>query len=260
MTDLLCSVQLNHKSGIAKERFVHSFVVHRDGALPASGSPEMVALQDSIDQFYDFNTGPDGTVASFMSSEFVRTSVPIKYYDITGKLQAAPNAKGNMVPPPHGSPAFEGATILTAAGGAEALPSECAVVMTLRGRGALLRPIEAADSDDPQSLVDRPRQRATGRLYLGPLNVGAMEHDTNGSARVSTYLRNALRISAEAFQESLNSEGWIWAVWSRQEGELFGVTSVEVDDAFDTQRRRGVTPVARNAQVFSPVPDIALGA
>ena len=38
-----------------------------------------------------------------------------------------------------------------------------------------------------------------------------------------------------------------WSVWSRTDATLHNVVSVECDDAFDTQRRRGVDPLVRNS-------------
>jgi hypothetical protein len=90
-----------------------------------------------------------------------------------------------------------------------------------------------------------PRQR--GRIYVGPLNGSAME-DTGGDARVTPQCRSDLAAAFKrlgAFEDAL-----AWAVFSRKDNEARGpIGGGWVDNAFDTQRRRGRDASVRTSWV-----------
>lgn len=87
-----------------------------------------------------------------------------------------------------------------------------------------------------------PRRR--GRLYLGPLTSSAMNIATD-EPRVSTTFMNVILDAAEAFQDDITTstvgEAMGWAVHSRSDGVFRQITDLWMDNAFDTQRRRGVS-------------------
>lgn len=261
--DILATVTLKNLSGIPKDDFVNSFAFRSELAVPTG--PELDTLATNITRFYDVATANGAKISDYLANTISRAANAheINFYDITGKLQAAPNAKGNMVPPAHGSPIKTNVFSIGGPGGATALPSEVAVVMTLRARGALVAPVEMADGADAQAKVDRPRQRLSGRLFLGPLTTAALGAQAGDNqvrpqaAMMTTFMQAAERLSDEGVAAP---SAWLWCVWSRMNGAMHAVTSVETDNAFDTQRRRGAQPSSRNAQVFAPVPDLALGA
>ena len=267
MRDLLATVTLKNLTGIPKDDFQNSFVIR---SVSEIGDWETTDVDDVLPQivnFYNANQANGASIAAYLANTISRAAgaTVVKFYDITDKLQAVPNANGKMQAPAHGSPFATGAFTLGAAGGATALPSEVAVVMTLRGRDALTRPVEAADGSDAQAFIDRPRQRSTGRLFLGPFTTAALAAQAgDNQVRPQAAMMTTFRQAAEKLQDDLTAVSvvtpLVWCVWSRQEGTLRAVTSVETDDAFDTQRRRGAQPTVRSAQVFAPVPDIALGA
>lgn len=263
MADALAVVTLKNLSGIPKDDFQNAFVVHMDAEVGDFEETDFDDVQTALVAFYNANQLNGASIAAYTANTVSRAAGAclIRYYDITGKLQGVANAKGNIVPPPHGSPLTVGAFTLGAAGGATSLPSEVSVVMTLRGRDALERPVETSDGSDAGTLIDRPRQRSTGRLYLGPLTTAALAaQGADNQVRPQVAMMTTMRQAAEKLQDDLNALGFIWCVWSRTEGELKGIVQVETDDAFDTQRRRGAQPAARTATAFIPVPDLALGA
>lgn len=86
-----------------------------------------------------------------------------------------------------------------------------------------------------------PRRR--GRIYLGPMG-------TSGGdvARPSSTLRSQVL----AFGQSLASIGFAgnttWKLYSRSDLVTAKIESIWCDDAWDTQRRRGLAPTLRTAQ------------
>jgi hypothetical protein len=86
-----------------------------------------------------------------------------------------------------------------------------------------------------------PRRR--GRIYLGPMGTTGGE-----TARPASALRNLVL----AFGQSLASVGFgantTWKLYSRSDVATFKIESIWCDDAWDTQRRRGLAPTLRTSQ------------
>jgi hypothetical protein len=79
-------------------------------------------------------------------------------------------------------------------------------------------------------------------MFIGPLNSSAASND--GHRPFQTYLTD-LRNAANVMRDAWNANGITWCVWSRQNAALVPVTHVQTDDAWDTQRRRGLAPTTR---------------
>lgn len=95
-----------------------------------------------------------------------------------------------------------------------------------------------------------PAARRRGRLYLGPLNINA----NNVDGRPGVGWRDTIIAAATTFgnlHTGVVLEGQDWCVYSPTDGVARVVQFAYVDDAFDTQRRRGVDPVARTTVDFS---------
>lgn len=120
------------------------------------------------------------------------------------------------------------------------MPSEVAVVLSFHGdlTGAL---VEVGNT--------RPRARRHGRVFLGPLNKNAVEEGLLSVVRPAVAFRTAVIDAAEVLAESA---GPVWSVWSRTDGVIREVRGGWVDDAFDTQRRRGVAPTLRGTFIKAP--------
>ena len=140
--------------------------------------------------------------------------------------------------------------------GSTSLPNEVALCMSYRGENV--------------SGVNRRRNR--GRVYLGPWATSASA-DAVGDARPVTALMTAISAAADArllpVPAPLSLSTITWSVFSRSDalGLAVGVPaptpeqtytaaqlvlgfrpvySAWVDDAFDTQRRRGLRPTTRS--------------
>lgn len=84
--------------------------------------------------------------------------------------------------------------------------------------------------------ANQPRTR--GRIYLGPFASGVMDE------RPPAVLRNAVL----AFASDISGAGGVDALWqqvSKTTGARSDVTNWWVDNAWDTQRRRGAAPTGR---------------
>jgi len=128
--------------------------------------------------------------------------------------------------------------ILTPGTGDPGLPAEVAVCLSFRG---------AVPSG-------ANRARRTGRIYLGPFTTGVLEIAT-GDTRVSTTFAGFVDDGLDSLTVPVDNGGriWTWSVYSpstvgggsNPNLGAFHVETVWMDNAFDTQRRRGSRPTAR---------------
>jgi hypothetical protein len=124
-----------------------------------------------------------------------------------------------------------------------------AVCLSFHGTLGTVNEIEPAAPAGPAGDV-HPRARRRGRVYLGPwADTGAVSaQDANDSPRVGTTLKNAICAAALRLDDTSGPGGsGNWCVWSRKDATLYPVQAAYVDDAFDTQRRRGVAPTSKQA-------------
>jgi hypothetical protein len=250
-------VTLDPASGFDADAAVNTFSFTSVDELDAAGRLDVL---NAINQFYNgIAPGQVSSVASYLSAILDRSvgGASIRLYDITGAEQAVNVADPGDPPkwrtPPHGSPIEDSAFTLAAAAGQGSLPQQVAMALTLRARGALEDPVEGAGGI-------RPRARSTGKLYLGPLGTVAANVVNGVVSRPTTAFREDAMRAAEGLQDALVDGSYAWGVWSRMRGEVIPVTRVEVDDSFDTQRRRQSPPSVRNSVTFAPEPGLILGA
>lgn len=109
--------------------------------------------------------------------------------------------------------------------------------LTETGTGAGLPPEVALCSSFKAAGASTPRTR--GRIYYGPFNERALSESGVGSP--SQGLIDALAAAADFFQgEGGEAEDYQWMIYSPTGGLYHIVNDGWVDNAFDTQRRRGV--------------------
>jgi hypothetical protein len=233
---ILATVKLPSVTGLPKDDFVNTFAFQGD----ATSAPNRAAVLSALEDFYNFpaRTTEDAGLAWHLARAVSRAAggVEVKFYDIFDKLDGSP----------HGSPVGVGSfTLGPAHTGAAALPAEVAVVLTTRALGWQSALVEATTDVIPPALTSRPRQRHTGRVYIGPLNNLVVSESPTGVARVSNAFRDVLQNAASRLFNTTAQAGVAWSVWSRADEVLSSVDHVQVDDAFDTQRRRGHSPTVR---------------
>lgn len=218
------TVTFAHASGLSRDQVVNTWTFTGEADLTDTG---FGTIESALTDFYNgTDTGGTGlTVASFLGPQLSRSVVPVfRHYDLDGHLSGGALGSPQRVQP---------MVALGAGNGGTGLPSEVACCLSFNG----------AYGSDPEfgpGGATRPRARDRGRIYLGPLSAsGCISiESTTQRPKVSDNLREtvvaaALRLSAFAGLPAF------WSTWSRKAGTTHQVVDVAVDDAFDTQRRRG---------------------
>ena len=87
-----------------------------------------------------------------------------------------------------------------------------------------------------------PQARRRGRIYLGPCK----EDDNAATGTPGAGLVTAAAAFGQYILDaSVLDTGWTWCVYSTVDNELVDITNGWVDNAWDVQRRRGLTPTSR---------------
>lgn len=214
-----------HQSGQPRDRVVNTFTFFAESDM---GVGELAGINTRIRDFYNALHG-EGTqqVSSFMSGALSRVVPPtIRHYNIDGHLGGTPA----------GSPEAEWQwdVPLNAGSSGTNLPAEVAVCLSFAA---------SFGADVEFGVGARPRARDRGRIYIGPLNVAAISAASPGRVVPTNTLQIAL-IEGAKFIKAMPLPA-TWAVWSRKAGRVLPVNNFWVDDAMDTQRRRGERALAR---------------
>jgi hypothetical protein len=211
---------------------VNTFTFAAEADIDLAG---MVAIETAITDFYNgVDTGGTGlAVASFIGPQISRTAPAIfKHYNLDGHLG------GGAL----GSPVRTWPMALLGAGnGGLGLPSEVACCLSYHSD-------YGADVEFGPGGATRPRSRDRGRVFIGPLsNSGCISQEaTTLRPYVSDNLRNTLLAAGRRLADNSGLPG-SWVVWSRKAAAVHNIFGLSVDDAFDTQRRRGERANVRTA-------------
>lgn len=240
MPDLLAVSTMKAVSGFPEDSVVNTLAISAPSGFDAATHGP--AFRNAWRDFFNVANPASGIdIASRIGKSVSRAVDGIEFdlYDITGHLDGSP----------HGSPVWSGAWTLNADSGTQNLPREIAIALTLRGTSWQTQPVETPDDADPGIEPQRPRQRHTGRIYLGPWRLQAVQNEvTPYEARPSVVLMDDLLNRAGVFADALDAAlaGTVWCIWSRSMTFLHTVTHVQVDNAFDVIRKRGADPTVRN--------------
>jgi hypothetical protein len=218
------SVTFEHFDGLPRDRVVNTFTFHNGGS--AFADADLAEIEARIQAFYNsVPTGGSHALAFYMSGALSRAVKPvIRHYNLDGHLDGSA----------HGSPVrvTDWGSNLGAVGGTQLLPGECAAVCTF-----------VADFTGVPEFAPgaRPRAHFRGRIYLGPLTNAALSVSSNRAILDPTFVQDL----GKSALELVGAGDPTLQVWSRKTAATHDVVSVEVDDAFDTQRRRGERAISR---------------
>lgn len=205
MPIIRATIGLEAETGIPADIATNTF--HFDAS--ATGESITNNIFDLIEDLY-FNETDADPLADWISTDLAGGNYGIKLYSLDDPEPRAPIATrfGTWSP----------------SGGA-GMPAEVALVASFQAA--------------PESGENQARRR--GRIYIPWIIAGA-----NNGGRPSTAIvesvSDAMLEFAEAAESSISVE---WVVWSPTSEEAYGVSEGWVDNAWDTQRRRGVAPTAR---------------
>lgn len=150
---------------------------------------------------------------------------------------------------PFGSPLDTLNFTMSAAAAGTPLPEEVAIVCSYNADLTNI-PVSETNPTPPPATI-RPQQRRRGRLYLGPIQATAGS-ELDGVLRPGSLVRTDLGLAFKQMAEDINALGDIYlGVWSRADEEVWQVVGGYVDDAWDSQRRRGVEATLRTSFAIS---------
>jgi hypothetical protein len=227
----LWTVTLPAASGFAEDNVVNTFAVKADG--PHSESTLAQTENHLVAVYNSFTSPASAAVGTYISPSITRSQPCVTrcyILDTPGKLAGTT---------PLGSPVYEDTFTLVSPGGTAGLPQEVALVATLHGENRDEAAVET-------SAGTRPKQRRTGRIYFGPFTTAGLGGSTpyRPSDGMQLTIRNAIKNWAQAMEAHLGL-GQGAGVWSRADATVYPLAGVSTDNAWDTQRRRGVAPTIR---------------
>lgn len=217
-----CTVELAHKNGLPEDSVVNTFNFITLDTTVATAD----VITANLNDFYnaDIPGAGTGSLATYLANSLSRTFPPlVRFYE--------PRFDGG----PMGSPVYtRNLSNLTAATpGGSSLPAEVALCLSYHSNYGFAQE-ELGNT--------RPRARLRGRVFLGPWLQGVSQEGTNGITHPTTNIINVILDAGKALMAMTPIQ---WAVWSRVDNLATEVTQCSVDDAFDTQRRRGQRPISK---------------
>lgn len=239
-------VGFDHRSGLPADEFHNTFTIDAEG--PMITNENTLEIAGPLHNFYDVAIAPVAKrLTQYLADSINRPAgMSFKFYDVTQHLNGSP----------HGSPvaedwgAIDGPPLSVTP-----IPEECGLRLTMHGEGWFDAPVEVGDNEgfgppDADLAPDRPQQRLTGGVMLGPFNAAAVEVDAGFKCRPANDLRVCVQNSYLRLVEELWAFGHRLCVWSRKSTGTASVEGGYVDNAWDTMRKRGPAPTIRlNASV-----------
>ncbi len=197
-----CKVQVivPMTSGVAADAVSNTWYIANDGNVPITGAYQ-TAIDNAFKDFYK-------TVGASMSVDVDFTKVQLKFIDMDGPKPQYPFWTATVDATPSSPPATAG-------------PSE--VAMCLSYHAPYTSGVKHA--------------RRQGRVFIGPLGSGVVAADRPGHGLATTLITagNTLRDAIAAVNAS-----YMLAQHSTKSVQLNGPLTFWCDNAWDTQRRRGL--------------------
>lgn len=215
MAIIRAQVELPSVTALPKDSAINTF--HFQTVASPASSLDLDFIEASIANFYDIGVATTGKPGSYISERISRV-VPttITLYDLADLEPRVPVREGDFT--------------LAAALNSTELPDEVACVLSFQAVAL--------------SGINQARRR--NRIYLGPLNGAALPVTAGVRSRPRLELRNALATKAAAMAVDTPGDP-AWVVLSTATGVpvVADVQNGWIDDAWDTQRRRGLDATLR---------------
>lgn len=211
------------------------------------GWDTIVGYQDFIDATIDFFNVAAPTasapLATRISDSISRAAnqCSVSVYEINDLTGATPM----------GSPVKVQTFTMGASDGTSPMPEEVATVISFNA-DLTNAPVSQVNPTPPPAFI-RPQSRRRGRMYVGPLQISAGT-DVGLVLRPSTNwigdLGKAFKELAETVNAVAPGDNYL-GIWSRADAEVHEIIAGYVDNAWDTQRRRGLAPTSRTPFTIS---------
>lgn len=206
---------LQMDSGTPADAVVNTF--HFKTPLPVASAADLDQVVAAVAEFFDVNTITGLPVMGLLSEHVSPSLATIKVYDLGD-------------PKPRLAKRTNVRTAALTSGGSH--PHEVALVGSYRSQ--------------PESGVPQARRR--GRVYIGPLsNQADLISTTTNDVRPAVKARQTLAL---ACSRMISETPTIWTTFSTVDGQAVAVVDGFVDNAYDTQRRRGTRATDRTKYNF----------
>lgn len=203
---------LKGPSGLATDRYVNTWHFWRESG-PVT---DFDNVRDMLKDFYT-KVPPAGQPICTQMSNLLSTTADLVAYNLDDAKPRQPVYTSSYGPITWGS--------------GNAMPYEVALCASFQGA--------------PQSGEAQARKR--NRVYIGPFRSSTSDVDGHPNDTCVEAVFEALKGLRVA---SGNSVNWTWSAYSALEHTSWPVQKVWVDDAWDTQRRRGMAPTKRYSQTY----------
>lgn len=214
MANVLAMLAIPNDDAVAANGVVNTW---HFGTVDASPEDQSAAIAAALNTFYTHDYSGYGSVSALFSSRLAHTGAVLKMYDLADTKPRAPF--------------YEASFALTAPSNTNSLPAEVALCLSFRG----------------EKLSGANMARKRGRIYFGPWSTTALASGTDG-------LPDMTRVGAALFQAGLAlrdaseaAADWTWGVYSTAGSTFSRVTTVWIDNDWDTQRRRGRKATVRTS-------------
>nr|CRY96814.1 hypothetical protein [uncultured prokaryote] len=212
MAICLYQVIFSSESGLPEDQIVNTFHFEGDAAVDPDNPVDMLF------DFYKLPPAGGGTaLIASMPGQLLGTTMTVKGYDLEEAKPRVP---------------FVETTTSISPSVSNALPGEVAMCLSFQA---------AAESGQPQA-------RRRNRVYLGPF----IENTNVGSRPTPTIRSTAIRAARDMLVAANASINWKWVVYSpttaaasSPSAAYWPVQNGWVDNAWDSQRRRGWSPTTR---------------
>lgn len=196
-------------SNISRDNVSNTFHFRYSGVL--APPPDIENVLDMVEDLYCTPAQPSSHGLGWWLNSTINRQARLIVYNLEDPTPRAPIA--------------ERAITLPGPGGGNKLPAEVALTCSFQG--------------DRVSGTNQARRR--GRIFLGPLNVSGADM-TIPSEAMMTSVKDQFKGLLDASESALL---WEWVVHSPTSDSFTFVRSGWIDNAWDTQRRRGPRATAR---------------
>lgn len=199
-----CQAVFKHISGLPQDVFINNWVFRNDGQIEGGLSGGDAAADKILRVLRAFYTEAEPktgrSIVSFLSPAVV-SPLELRVYNL-GQPPPREQIRRELPLPPRSASGY---------------PAEvCATLSYFAGRNLA---------------------RRRGRIFLGPLGVGVGTMTSDGRVRIDgNFLETVLGRAENVLRTSENVK---WCIVSQADAAAHIINNIWMDDAFDTQRRRG---------------------
>jgi len=197
-------------SAIPKDFVTNTWHFYRTAAAPITDYDN---VRDMLEDFYATAPSGGGSALTTYFAAALGGPAVVKAYNLADTIPRAPVYESTFTFNPTGT---------------NQLPAEVALVMSFQA----------------PRVSGVPQSRRRNRVYLGPWGTNAGQSTGRPDSTVTTQITRA---GSDLIDAANASATWDWVVYSGTTGEYEVVNNGWVDNAWDTQRRRGLAPSSRIA-------------